>query len=297
MLEPGNERIDTAAVARAAALLEQADALIVAAGAGMGVDSGLPDFRGKDGFWQAYPALQAAQIDFYKIASPSAFHATPALAWGFYGHRLALYRETVPHHGFELLRRWGERMRHGLSVYTSNVDGQFQKAGFDPARIHECHGSIHHLQCLEPCCQEIWAADDFQPDVDELSCQLRNSPPVCPYCGGLARPNVVMFGDLSWIDQRSAAQGQRQKRWLSAVSRPVVIELGAGTTIPSVRDFSHRVLHQFGGRLVRINPNECEVPTRMDVGLPMGAAAGLASIAKALGAEWGLPASGGSDGA
>ena len=150
------EPVDRVAVKRAAALLEQADALIIAAGAGMGVDSGLPDFRGQEGFWRAYPALRAAQIDFYDIASPSAFVSAPERAWGFYGHRLALYRKTVPHPGFELLRRWGERMTHGLSVFTSNVDGQFQLAGFDPAHIHECHGSIHHLQCLEPCCEAIW---------------------------------------------------------------------------------------------------------------------------------------------
>jgi len=57
-------------VERAASLIEQAEALIVAAGAGMGVDSGLPDFRGKHGFWRAYPALREAGIDFYSIASP-----------------------------------------------------------------------------------------------------------------------------------------------------------------------------------------------------------------------------------
>ena len=51
-----------------AALLEQADALIVAAGAGMGVDSGLPDFRGNEGFWRAYPALAQARLDFASIA-------------------------------------------------------------------------------------------------------------------------------------------------------------------------------------------------------------------------------------
>ena len=84
MLEPCNEPLDASAVERAASLIEQADALIVAAGAGMGVDSGLPVFRGKDGFWRAYPALRAAQIDFYNIASPSAFHSSRERAWGFY---------------------------------------------------------------------------------------------------------------------------------------------------------------------------------------------------------------------
>lgn len=281
------ESFDASAVDLAASLVEQADALIVAAGAGMGVDSGLPDFRGKEGFWTAYPALRESRIDFYGIASPAAFHLSPERAWGFYGHRLALYRQTNPHPGYALLNGWGDRMLHGCSVFTSNVDGQFQRAGFDPLHVHECHGSIHHLQCLEPCSEHIWAAGGFQPDVDEQKCRLSNAPPTCPRCGGLARPNVLMFGDGGWIDRRSDSQGTRQEAWLAAATRPVVIEIGAGTTIPSVRHFSQRVIHQFGGRLIRINPNECDVPTRMDAGLRLGATAGLAAIARALGRAWG----------
>ena len=64
----------------AATLIADADALIVAAGAGMGVDSGLPDFRADEGFWNAYPALGHAKINFTSIASPSAFAANPKLA-------------------------------------------------------------------------------------------------------------------------------------------------------------------------------------------------------------------------
>lgn len=286
MHDPHSDSANAFAIERAASLIEQADTLIVAAGAGMGIDSGLPDFRGKDGFWRAYPALRDAGIDFHTIASPSAFRSSPELAWGFYGHRLALYRQTMPHYGYTLLRHWGERMFHGLSVFTSNVDGQFQKAGFDQAHIHECHGSVHHLQCLHPCCEEIWTADGFWPDVDAQTCRPRNPLPVCPHCGNVARPNVFMFGDYDWVDRRSAAQGNSQDVWLSGVTRPVVIELGAGSAIPTVRHFSQRMIHQFGGRLVRINPAECSVPTRWDVGLRMGAADGLASIARVLGSEW-----------
>ena len=151
-------------LAHAAELIAQSDALIVAAGAGMGVDSGLPDFRGKEGFWKAYPALGREQVDFYRIACPEAFRTHPARAWGFYGHRLKLYRETEPHAGFQILKRWGEAMHHRYAVFTSNVDGQFQKAGFDQDAIHECHGSLHHLQCLQLCCNAIWeATGPFNP--------------------------------------------------------------------------------------------------------------------------------------
>lgn len=286
MSETDTGAVVAQSVDHAASLIEQADALIVAAGAGMGVDSGLPDFRGKDGFWRAYPALRDAKIDFYEIASPSAFRSWPERAWGFYGHRLALYRETVPHRGFDILKRWGDQMLHGMSVFTSNVDGQFQKAGFDEAHIHECHGSIHHLQCLGPCRSVVWRADDFQPNVDAQQCLLLNQPPVCPHCGGLARPNVLMFNDGDWIEQRTMEQQRRQEAWLSGITRPVVIELGASTAIPSVRHFSQRVIHEFGGRLIRINPREFEVPTRLDVGMSMGAADGLAAIANLLDPAW-----------
>ena len=107
----------------AAQLIADADALVIAAGAGIGVDSGLPDFRGSVGFWQAYPALGKANLDFAQVASPQTFADAPRLAWGFYGHRLALYRQTTPHAGFDILRRWAERMPLGARLFTSNVDG------------------------------------------------------------------------------------------------------------------------------------------------------------------------------
>ena len=258
----------TSQLARAAELIEQADALVIAAGAGMGVDSGLPDFRGNEGFWRAYPALQEAGLAFHKIATPAAFASNPARAWGFYGHRLALYRNTVPHQGFAMLRRWAERMPHGASVFTSNVDGHFQKAGFNEAGIHECHGSIHHLQCSAPCSKTIWPADGFAPQVDQASCTMLGNLPRCPDCAGLARPNILMFNDGEWLAQRTARQSARQWAWLAKVNRPLVIEIGAGSAIPSVRHFSHAVVRECGGRLIRINPTEFAVPTGRDVGLP-----------------------------
>jgi NAD-dependent SIR2 family protein deacetylase len=269
---------EASSFARAAALLAAADALLVTAGAGMGVDSGLPDFRGTEGFWRAYPALAAARFDFTSIASPAAFRAQPALAWGFYGHRLALYRRTVPHAGFDWVRQWGLRKPRGLFVFTSNVDGQFQRAGFDPARIHECHGSIHRLQCSRPCSDTLWDADSFAPDVDESRCLLTNAAPTCPRCGALARPNVLMFGDGAWVERRANEQAARLESWLDSVQHPVVIEIGAGTAIPSVRYFGEQVARRFEAGLVRINPRDGAVPGPRHVSLPFGALAGLGGI-------------------
>src|SRR5262245_12600281 len=125
---------------QAADALRGADALLIWAGAGMGVDSGLPDFRGPEGFWKAYPPFRGRA--FAELSNPHWFRADPALAWGFFGHRLNLYRAAAPHAGFEVLRRWAEGRPLGFFVFTSNVDGHFQRAAFPPDRVLECHGSI-----------------------------------------------------------------------------------------------------------------------------------------------------------
>lgn len=265
-------------LSRARAWLAAADGLLITAGAGMGIDSGLPDFRGPGGFWQVYPALGRARIAFETIANPAAFDRDPELAWGFYGHRLELYRRTVPHAGFAQLLALGQELKHGVQVFTSNVDGQFQKAGFAADRVCEVHGSIHHLQCAAGCSERIWGTDDFLPEVDAEACRLLNEAPTCPHCGALARPNILMFGDGGWVEWRTALQYRRLQEWLAAVDRPLCIEIGAGTHIPTVRRFSE----QHGWRLIRINPDAAAVPDpATGLALALGGLAGIIALAAA----------------
>jgi NAD-dependent SIR2 family protein deacetylase len=186
-----------AAVHQAAAAIRDAEALIVTAGAGMGVDSGLPDFRGPQGFWRAYPPYEKLGLNFTDLANPLWFRDDPALAWGFYGHRFELYRKTTPHDGFAVLKKWADHMPRGAFVFTSNVDGHFQRAGFDEQHIVECHGSLNWLQCTSFCGSGIWpvkASITTIIDLDESSMRAREPFPACPTCGALARPNVLHLG-------------------------------------------------------------------------------------------------------
>lgn len=268
-----NNMIDET-ITKAAKLIVEADGLLITAGAGMGVDSGLPDFRGTSAFWQAYPALESAKIEFSEIANPHAFVVDPTLAWGFYGHRLSLYRATVPHEGFHILNRWGSSMSHGAAIFTSNVDGQFQKAGFAARQVHECHGSIHWLQCTDSACGDVWSAKDFHPTVDEERCRLVSKLPSCPRCGKLARPNILMFGDWSWIPSRYDIQEQLLDDWLARSSKLVVVEIGAGTAIPSVRHFGERQR----APLIRINVRESQASRNNMISIPLGALEALSLI-------------------
>lgn len=254
-----------------------ARALVVTAGAGMGVDSGLPDFRGDHGFWKAYPMYQRLGINFIDAANPAHFERDPAFGWGFYGHRTNLYRGCVPHPGFHLLREWARRFRLDTFVVTSNVDGQFQKAGFAEECIVEVHGSIHHLQCLKPCSMAIWNNTEEIPVDLETMCARH--VPTCIRCGGVARPNILMFGDYSWISDRTAAQEERFEAFLDRhrAGPLVVVEAGAGTAIPTIRYLSERLGRRSGATVVRINPREAQIGAP-HISLPAGALEGLRGI-------------------
>jgi NAD-dependent SIR2 family protein deacetylase len=273
----GSDAATERAVRDAAEALRRCDALVITAGAGMGVDSGLPDFRGDRGFWNAYPAYESLGISFVQAANPDHFERDPAFGWGFYGHRLELYRRTEPHEGFPILRRWAERLGAEHFVVTSNVDGQFQKAGYGEDRIYEIHGSIHHLQCTGPCSDAIWPNREEVP-VDPATMRAR-SLPRCPRCGRTSRPNVLMFGDWGWIGRRSSEQEERFNDFLFSLRgrRVAVVEMGAGTAVPSIRALGERLGGRNGTTVIRINPREPEIDPP-HVSLRTGALEGLRAI-------------------
>jgi NAD-dependent SIR2 family protein deacetylase len=274
------------AIRSAAAAIREADALLVGAGAGMGVDSGLPDFRGPQGFWRAYPPYEKLGLNFADLANPRWFRDDPALAWGFYGHRFALYRATTPHPGFAVLKKWADRMPRGAFVYTSNVDGHFQRAGFDERHVVECHGSLNWLQCTTGCGGELWPVEASVTtiiDLDVESMRAREPYPVCPACGALARPNILMFGDMRWDPSRTGAQEKLLEEWIweREDARLVVVECGAGTAIPSVRRLAEDTAEGHDTILIRINVREPHAPAG-HIELPMGAREALEAIDSAL---------------
>jgi NAD-dependent SIR2 family protein deacetylase len=266
---------------RGAEAIGNADALIIAAGAGMGVDSGLPDFRGDHGFWNAYPMYRRLGLSFVQAANPEHFERDPAFGWGFYGHRTNLYRDTVPHQGFQLLKKWLSDFGLEHFVVTSNVDGQFQKAGFSEESILEVHGSIHHLQCLSPCSNAIWDNDE-EVHVD-FGTMRAGQIPKCIRCGGVARPNILMFGDFSWLPDRTRRQEREFDEFLTdhAGARLVIIELGAGTAIPTIRHMGERLAGRNKSVLIRINPREAQVPPGQ-ISIATGALEGLEGIERRL---------------
>jgi len=242
-----------------------------------GVDSGLPDFRGDAGFWKAYPLLKEEGVNFHDLANPVWFKNDPTRAWGFYGHRLKMYQATNPHSGFEVLKKWCTSKDSEPFVFTSNVDGHFQKMGFTEQQVFECHGSINYLQCSDVCRNEIWPVSELDIVVDQETLRATGSLPRCKFCNATARPNILMFGDYSWIADRSARQNDRFRVWLSehAEKNIITIEIGAGEAIPTVRIASESM----SGALVRINPRDSHGP-QGTISLPLDAHGALELLDK-----------------
>jgi len=271
-------------IKKAKKYIEEAQAILITAGAGMGVDSGLPDFRGDEGFWRAYPAIKELGISFEDMADPEWFEKDPHLAWAFYGHRLNLYRDTTPHNGFKMLLDLVKSKNNNYFVYTSNVDGAFQKAGFDEDRIVEVHGTIHHLQCINNCTKEIWSADDIKIDIDMKNFKALNLIK-CKNCQKLARPNILMFNDWAWNSKRTQKQTARFNKWVKTLKRNdtnlVIIEIGAGVVIPTVRIKGNTLAKSIkSAHLIRINPQDYYIDESLGVSLDCGGLKGLELILK-----------------
>lgn len=267
-------------IQRAAEWIANAESLLITAGAGMSVDSGLPDYRGKDGFWNHFPVYRELGVDYARMTRPSGFTRDPHFAWGFYGYCLSLYRRAQPHFGYEVLKSLAKRFGSQCFVLTTNVDGFFLKAGIPSTQVRECHGSIHALQCIHPCQRSSWSADAFHPEVDMHSMRLIEPLPSCLHCGALARPAIFAFGDTSYVWEATQSQAELYQAWRerSVGRRLVVIECGSGPTVPGLRREGEALARQNQGHLVRINLRDHQTNHPDDIGLPYSAVEALELI-------------------
>jgi NAD-dependent SIR2 family protein deacetylase len=255
---------------KAAELVLSCKAILFTSGAGMGVSSGLGTFRGiAAGVWP--PLLKHPELDFTDMSNPQWFekpqgnsdkHDTANFGYAFWSYRYNAYTSSAPHHGYEIAKRWSKfnNVKYSFS-FTSNIDGHWIKSGWNESSVIECHGSVHYMQCIDNCSQQIWDTNDaLKLNVDpQTDCAIDNLPQ-CPHCKKLARPNVLMFGDWGFLGNRLNQQTSHYEQFKSNIAREktklLIIELGAGTAVPTVRNESEITFSdpQWTADLIRINP-------------------------------------------
>ena len=166
--------------------LRQVRRLVVLTGAGMSTESGLPDFRSRDGLWRSHRPEELASVD--------ALLHRPLLFYEFYRYRLELLDGVAPNPGhFALVEL--EKRGQLQCIVTQNVDGLHTAAGSH--NVAEIHGSLRKARCHD--CGRSHPAEILKRPVASLA-----ELPRCP-CGGLVRPGVVLFGEALPEEALSAA--------------------------------------------------------------------------------------------
>ena len=240
--------------------LEAADGVVILAGAGLGVDAGIPDFRGTTGLWTA------EKDNFMKFASADAFFERPLEAWNFYIMRLMKYSELEPHRGYYELKILLDSLGKDIYVVTSNVDGHFKRSGYDSNKIYEIHGNLEHMQCSNRCTRTTWPMLNFTDALTE-----DRQMPTCEECGSYLRPQVMMFNDPWFVMDLVEDQSQQCMQWYADKKNVVGIEIGAGLAVPSIRWHGQERTQT----LIRINPHEYQVNRPQDIAISATAIEGI----------------------
>jgi NAD-dependent deacetylase len=178
-------RVGTAA--ELASLIRDEGPAVVLTGAGMSTESGVPDFRSATGLW--------AEVDPLEVASIDAFRRDPLRVWRWYGPRIRGLLAAEPNAGHRALAEL-ERAGHVTAVVTQNIDTLHARAG--TADVVEVHGSISSSVCLA--CGGVEPLDAVLEQLDAADA------PVCPVCGEILKPGVVMFGELLPVEAMARAE-------------------------------------------------------------------------------------------
>jgi NAD-dependent deacetylase len=236
--------------------------VLVLTGAGVSAESGIPTFRGAEGFWTVGSRVYAPQ----EMATRAFFHQDPQSVWSWYLYRRSLCRKAQPNAAHRALAHLEEALQERFVLVTQNVDGLHRRAGSSEARTFEIHGNLHRMRCTRSCSEETFPVPEGIGDWSrEMRLGTRERELLrCPRCTGPARPHVLWF-DESYNEthyrSESAVQALLAADWL------LVVGTSGATALPSMMG---EMAARKGMPLVNIDP----------------AASPFATVAGSLGWQW-----------
>jgi len=216
-----------AVLAACRAALVRPGPVIALTGAGVSAESGIPTFRGKEGYW----TIGARDYHPQELATQAAFRAMPWEVWAWYLYRRSVCRRAQPNAGHHALARLALELPDRFALVTQNVDGLHRRAGSPDAQTFPIHGDISLMRCAADCVLDRWLIPDAVPDLakgDAVAAPVQ-ALLVCPRCGGMARPHVLWF-DESYDEPRFHLDTVR--RLARGAALVVIAGTSAQTTLP-----------------------------------------------------------------
>jgi NAD-dependent deacetylase len=239
--------------------------VLVLTGAGVSAESGIPTFRGKDGYWR--------NLDPTKLATPEAFAHDPQLVWDWYRERRERIRNARPNAGHEAIAQLARRADEFLLV-TQNVDDLHARAGVPTETMVQIHGDIFITRCSR--CDSSYGGRGGSPEppgasvIQSTNGRLRSrsgceataglsiaatsqpdpNVPTCPKCHAFMRPGVVWFGE-----QLPSNELDRVEEFFDGGACDVVIVAGTTATFGYIIDWVLRATRN-DAELIEVNPEE-----------------------------------------
>lgn len=219
-------------IEQAAKLIGEADYVVALTGAGISVDSGIPDFRSPQGLWSKYDPMEYAGID--------SFRKDPHKIWKMIHEMRGLIESAKPNPAHEALAKLG-RMGILKSLVTQNIDNLHQMAGSE--NVIEFHGNASRLSCIK--CMRKYEAREAENGA-------LGDPPVCE-CGQVLKPDIIFFGEA--IPQGALIAGLSESQ-----KADVMLIVGTSATVAPANQLPMQCLAS-GGKLIEFNLEETHLST------------------------------------
>ena len=221
---------------------------VVLTGAGVSAESGIPTFRGAEGYWTV--GSQAYQPQ--ELATNAFFCRHPETVWGWYLYRWGLCSRAVPNAAHEALADLARLFGARMTLVTQNVDGLHRRAGSDPDCTYEIHGNLDWMRCHAGCSRTLVATPDTLRDWrrDRIPGAPERLELTCGHCGAWMRPHVL------WFDEYYEEEYFRSDSSLARVAAAnllLVVGTSGATSLPLQMA---ELASQQGIPVLSIDPNE-----------------------------------------
>ena len=219
--------------------------ITVLTGAGISAESGIPTFRGPEGYWTVGSTVYQPQ----EMATFSMFTQQPDEVWKWYLYRMGVCGAAQPNPGHMALvameRHFGDR----FTLITQNVDGLHLRAGNTLARTYQIHGNVFFMRCSLECSEAVYPIPEaVRPKTkDEHLTESDRNHLRCPLCGALSRPHILLF-DESYNEHHYHFYSSLKAAGQTALL--IVVGTAGATNLPNQ---VAREVHQRGGGIIDVN--------------------------------------------
>ena len=241
-----NFELPAALIERLARVQAGKQRVTVLTGAGVSAQSGIPTFRGPQGYWQ----VGSRNFKPQEIGTLAMFEEAPEEVWKWYLFRQTVCRAAEPNAGHRAIVELEQMLGDRFALMTQNVDGLHLRAGNSPARTHHVHGSLEYMRCSVPCSKTLHPPDLEAKTRETGLTDADRAALVCPDCGAMTRPHVLWFDE--YYDE-AFYRFDSCLRLADETDLLVTVGTSGATNLPN--HVLRRVV-QAGGTVVDVNPVE-----------------------------------------